>query len=130
MFHPQTDHTPRRALPPAQHRSIVHQATRVPPAQPVRAPSPADTCDEPRVAGWGFVDEPTPQRAFTIADTPRREALHHRLADRLKSRARSAALRRVDLRTAVLGAGGRSSLRAELRTPRGRPDGVQTPRAV
>ncbi|KTW28287.1 uncharacterized protein T551_02706 [Pneumocystis jirovecii RU7] len=159
MFHPETDHTKPKILPLGFEKSITYHATRMPPAQFSRPASPStgtasNLYDEPLVAGWGFVDEPspspllsnsrtptsrlpqTPRRAFKMPDIPHREALHHRITDQLKKKKtktpipslkKLSTLSTPDLRMAMLSPGGRLLLAASGRHTSLRND-LKTPR--
>ncbi|KAG5439993.1 hypothetical protein PCK2_000685 [Pneumocystis canis] len=126
MFHPETDYTKPKLLPPDEEKSITYHATRMPSAYLERALSPSlstiensslnEKDDEPKVAGWSFVDDAptpspetlgkppmtwgeivstpirlpeTPKRAFKMQNIPEREALHHRITEQLKKKNRA-----------------------------------------
>ncbi|KAG4305751.1 hypothetical protein PORY_000661 [Pneumocystis oryctolagi] len=125
MFHPETDYTKPKVLLSEDEKSIAYHATRMPPIQLERVSSPSlstiekelnEKDDEPRVAGWSFVDDapsPSPEvlkkprltwgetastplqssetfkRAFKMQDIPEREVLHHRITEQLKKKSKA-----------------------------------------
>ncbi|KAG4302727.1 hypothetical protein PCANB_001073 [Pneumocystis canis] len=123
MFHPETDYTKPKTLLSGEEKSITYHATRMPSTYLERTMSPSlstieksslnEQDDEPKVAGWSFVDDAptpspetlgkppmtwgemvstpirlpeTPKRAFRMQKIPEREALHHRITEQLKKK--------------------------------------------